>query len=168
MSEHLVEYVDPFRFATTGEHIQASVKLDELPRLCMLLTGKQGEVEAEFIFGIGKQGARTIDLHLVTTLWLECQRCLEPMPYEVDVHSHLALLRPGRRADAIDEPYEPLLIEDNRLVLRELIEDELMLALPLITMHARDDCRVKIEVDEPPTVERENPFAVLKGLKDKV
>ena len=74
------------------------------------------------------------------------------------------------QADALPEAYEPVEVNDHGEVdLFQLLEDELIISLPIVALHAEEDCEVgeddmtfgKID----PANERPNPFAVLKELK---
>lgn len=109
-------------------------------------------------------------------LTLVCQRCLEPMEYPVDTEFNLALVRGFQEAERLPEEFDPLLLEDEQPVaVRELIEDELLLAIPDVPRHGDDRaCEIKerpevVEAVETTPIERQvssdNPFAVLASLK---
>jgi uncharacterized protein len=107
-------------------------------------------------------------LHLVarTCLDLECQRCLQPVTCELAVDRAIRFVPTEDEAAALDaEGEDDVLALPPRLDLRSLVEDELLLALPLVPRH--DTCPVPLEA--PPADEAEaaaqNPFAVLAGIK---
>lgn len=116
-------------------------------------------------------GTPEIWLHLQARapVWLECQRCL--MPYRVD----LAIDQPIRfvagedRAQALDEEIEEdVLALSAAFNLRALVEDELLLALPIVPRH--DVCPELPAAPEPAQEQaapRENPFAALASLKGR-
>lgn len=103
-------------------------------------------------------------------LWQTCQRCLEPVAVALSIDSELALLENESQIALLDEDTETLLLEeisdDNKLWLLPMIEDELLVDLPLSPKH--DDCEMAVtQVGElPADVEvKDNPFAILATLK---
>jgi len=105
------------------------------------------------------------------TVWLVCQRCLAD--YEARLESPLRIAFVDNDADAatVPEDYEAVMVDAGRLALADLVEDELLLALPLVPMHATPaDCGAKPEAgaeEALPTVEKgpsHRPFAALQDL----
>jgi uncharacterized protein len=120
----------------------------------------------------GLDSDRQIWLHLdaQTELPLECQRCLKPVVTPVDVQRSFLFVRGEDAAAQLDADSEDDVLALTRaLDLRELIEDELLLALPLVPRHevceaplpvAFDDGEAATDADAPP-----HPFAGLAALK---
>lgn len=114
-------------------------------------------------------GVPEIWLHLRAraTPRLQCQRCLEPVDVPVEVERRLRFVRGEDQAAALDADSEDdVLALERSLDLRQLVEDELLLAVPLVPRH--DACPQPLpapaQADEPP--ERPaSPFAVLESLK---
>lgn len=109
-------------------------------------------------------------LHLQAraTLALECQRCLAPVAQELVVDRQLRFVATEEAAAALDaDSDEDVLALPRVLDLRELVEDELLLALPLVPRHAT--CPQPLvaapSADDEPVPEREHPFAALRALK---
>ena len=72
--------------------------------------------------------------------------------------------------DELPEVYEPVEVNDHgEINLLQLFEDELILSLPIVALHAEEDCDIKQDEmsfgEIEPADERPNPFAVLKELK---
>jgi len=115
--------------------------------------------------GAGMQPA----LHLVaeTTATLECQRCLHPMAWPLHAERTIFFIEGEDAAAALDaEVEDDVLALAPAIDLRSLIEDELLLALPIVPRH--DVCPEPLVAppDDPETsVEKENPFAILAALK---
>jgi uncharacterized protein len=106
-------------------------------------------------------------------LALVCQRCLEPMEWPLQLSLALAFLRPNEDEAGIPGPYEPYVVDILPVRLADMIEDEIILALPSIPRHELAQCPAGkwIQDDEPvaeksATVEnqRDNPFSVLAEL----
>jgi uncharacterized protein len=104
-------------------------------------------------------------------LTVMCQRCMGPMRLPVHADFLLAVVKGEAEAERLPDDYDALLLSEDRLQLSNVIEDELLLALPVAPLHAADECRVDpgkwaAKDTEPETASgRENPFAVLAGLK---
>ena len=111
-------------------------------------------------------------LHLAARarVWAECQRCLQPVALDLEVARPLRFVAGEDAAAALDaESEDDVLALPRSLDLHELIEDELLLALPLIPMHDQcpqglpmsvGDASVGAAADSVP-----KPFAALAALK---
>ena len=117
-------------------------------------------------------GAPEIWLHLQarTRVWRDCQRCLQPVALDLDVVRALRFVADEATAEAVDaESEDDVLALPRRLDLHELVEDELLLALPLVPMH--EECPLSLpmsagfEGDEAASEIAPKPFAALAGLK---
>ena len=103
-----------------------------------------------------------------TEVTVECQRCLQPMRLPIHAERRVFFVEGEEAAAALDaESEDDVLALTPSLDLPELIEDELLLALPLVPRHAR--CpeplpRAFVE-DDPASDRADNPFAVLAALK---
>jgi uncharacterized protein len=114
-------------------------------------------------------GASQTWLHLSASadIALTCQRCLQPMTVQLDMQRSLRFVQGEDAAAAIDaESEDDVLALTRSMDLQELLEDELLLVLPLVPRH--EQCPQPLPMaakEEPLPEERENPFAVLAGLK---
>ena len=111
-------------------------------------------------------------LHLAARarIWRDCQRCLQPVALDLDVARGLRFVADEATAEALDaESEDDVLATPRWLDLHELIEDELLLALPIVPMH--DPCPVSLPMsvgdlgEDAQAGEAPKPFAVLAGLK---
>ena len=141
-----------------------------MPRLCGMLASDGGEVEFELEFGRDELGTAYLDVRAKAPLTVICQRSLEPFVLEVTVDNRLGLIRSEREESGLSPGCEPLLVEeDGKLLPADVIEDELLLALPLVPINP--DSRLPDEVTSPGPEEdsgqgrTDNPFAVLRELK---
>ncbi|HHH40066.1 MAG TPA: hypothetical protein ENK50_10910 [Sedimenticola sp.] len=170
MSSHLPDFVDPWRLAGAGKCFSGEVELARLPRLAAALMVVHGSARYELQFGLGAERRVQITGRVQAQLVLECQRCLESLNQTVDVAVNLAVIEAPSEAERLPDDQEPVLAEEGRIALRDLIEDELLLSLPQIPRHAAGRCAAGSagEAVEP---EREpggsGPFAVLEGLRTK-
>jgi uncharacterized protein len=149
---------------------EGEVALSELKRLGELLqlddagvVGRSIAVTFEFL----RSGfdAPMLAGQLQTSLELECQRCLKPLEFPMELNFRLLI-------DASDEilsqsSEDTLYSDDGYIDIAEVVEDELILAIPLVAMHEDTACNENWRDSELPaeTPMKENPFAVLQQLK---
>jgi len=152
--------IDGFEFASAGAAQQGILPLKEFPRLRDLLASDAGEVAYEIEGTRDERGRPGLRLKVRGALQLRCQRCLEPMAYEVEADSFLVLAATQAEIDAeagqVEGPDRVLGGRDMRVA--ELVEDELILALPYAPRH--EHCAGATVEGEG----RRSPFAGLRGL----
>jgi uncharacterized protein len=153
--------IDGFEFASAGATQQGIWPLRELPRLRDLLASDAGEVAYEISGVRDERGRPGLRLKVRGTLSLRCQRCLEPMAFEVDTSETLVLAATLAEihAEPADAHAADRVVAGREMALGELIEDELILALPFAPRH--EDCTVDGLHDRD---EGSSPFAGLRGM----
>ncbi len=165
----LPDYADPLRLCALGKAYEGAISLADLPRLAPLLTSTEGE--AAFVLAFDKDDERrpVVRVKVRAELPVQCQRCLGTVVQHVDEDSVLVVVSGPDEADRLPDDVDPLLVEDEKLALRTLIEDELILAIPPAPVHDPAECTVDLasvnasEEAEQDAVqeERPNPFAAL-------
>jgi len=170
MSDQLPDTIKPQSLIDTGGHLSGYSVLADMERLSAMLASNDGTVEARLDFGKDYQGIRYIKGTLKAELLLTCQRCLETVRYPVDLVLSLALLGSENQAAGLPSGYDPLVLDSQSLSLTTLIEDELILALPIVAMHPESECtnRVVTNSDVGDIADKPNPFATLAQLKGKL
>jgi uncharacterized protein len=172
MSVRLPEFIDPWHFAEIGKELSDHIRLINFPRLKEMLVDQEGEAEFLLRFYKGEKGRIHITGYVKALLNLECQRCLESVGTSIASEVDVVVVEGYDEAKLLSDEYEPLLAGDKRIRLNEVIEDELLLALPQVPMHQEDECKAAYgnftrssehEHDESGE-ESPNPFAVLKNL----
>lgn len=164
--EHLPTQVDPIRFAENATCLQGTLLVKNMPRLCSLLGNDEGTVEVKLEFGKDEQRRPFLKGELIANIVLSCQRCMEPYTFEIKDRFLAGMVSTEEKAKALSDRYEPLLIKEGVLVISDVIEDELILRLPLVPMHEPNVCNVKL----PRAVlqaEDDSPFKVIEILKGK-
>ncbi len=167
------ERLDIEAFAKLGGALQGEWPAAELERwLESNLTEQElapvrWQLQAERRELLGGQPEIWLHLQAQAEARLGCQRCLQPAQFPLEIERSFRFVRDEATALEQDpEAEEDLLVLSRSFDARELIEDELLLALPLVPMH--EDCEppavkaAEAVVEEP---ERPNPFAVLAALK---
>lgn len=165
----LPDQIDPWRLAVEGGQLNGVIALAALPRLVAELVHPHGEVNLTLSAGIDLQGVRFIAGCVRTEVALVCQRCLGPLQWPLDIAVRLGLVHNEAGADRLPDEYEPLLVLEGLIRIADLVEDELLLALPLIPRHdAMQECEAN-GYQTPsgkvaPHIERGQPFATLASL----
>ena len=173
MTNDLPLQFDPVLFAKQGRKVSGQIAAKELPRIAEA-TAKMDDsiINVSLSFSVSSlqfpkvQG--TIDGSIVQT----CQRCLNNAEVKLEQQFELLLINPHSQELASKEGYELYEYEGQFISTLELIEDEVLLAMPIVVKHADiNDCDPKVrewlQQSKPANVEakRDNPFASLKNLK---
>ncbi len=154
--------IDGFEFASAGATQQGTLPVSGFPRLRDLLASDAGEVAYEVQGLRDARGRPSLRLAVQGTLQVRCQRCLEAMPVEVDEDELLVLASSQAEIDAdpADAETPDRLIGSKAMQLAELVEDQLILALPFAPRHER--CAGGKEAPEGEG--KVLPFAALKEM----
>ena len=148
------------------------VPLSSFDRLAGLLADAEGECRYEIEFGRDLSGLATMDVVAEAELPLVCQRSLERFLHPVSVRQRLGLLADESEESALPEGVEPALVgPDGALHMLELVEDELILAVPAFPVRP-GSAEVEAvwsdaDADDEPEEPRINPFAALAALKGR-
>lgn len=165
MSTSCPEWIDPLRLADQTVAFSGHYPLAEFGRLAPLLNPAEGEATFEFRFSREMNGRRVVRGNVSAHLSLICQRCLMPMDFPVDQTVCLGVVENLAQAEQLPDEWDPLLVEDGMTSVRNLVEDELLLALPVVARHDPPHCAETPEQDgedlSPETLESPHPFAAL-------
>jgi uncharacterized protein len=104
-------------------------------------------------------------LEVSGTLGLVCQRCLKRLAFPVEIRTRLLLVPPGQAwpdEELAEDGFDAVAAE-KEMVLLSLIEEEVLLALPIAPMHETCATPVPVADEHEPS-----PFAVLAKLKKGV
>ena len=150
--------------------IQGTVPLASLPRLASQLQCTDGEASVTLAFHTDEQARRRVDGSLAAVLPLVCQRCLDVVEVPVTATLSLALVWNDEQAARLPRSLDPVVMTDQELDLHAVVEEELLLAMPLVPQHAAGQCETPamspVEQAEPDVpAARDNPFQVLANLK---
>ena len=127
------EPLDIDRLADGEADVDFSVPVAELPRLRSRLEAS-GSVEGSVHF-TREAGLAVAELTVRGTAVLQCQRCMEKLEAPVETRSRVALIASEAEAGRVPEDLEPMLAPGGRISIREIVEEELMLFLPIVPAH---------------------------------
>jgi len=166
-SPSLPNKIDLWQLALDSGRLAGELALAALPRLGALNVA-DGRVGVDLAAGVDDCGQRFLKGRFRAELELVCQRCLGPLRLPVEVAVELGLVRSEAETGRLPARYEPLLVPEDGVVVADLVEDELLLALPQIPRH--EDLRAceaggYLAPDGAPAeAERRRPFSVLASL----
>ena len=154
--------IDGFEFASAGATQQGILPLSGFERLRELLASEEGEVAYELKGVRDEQGRPSLRLRVQGTLQLRCQRCLGPLAFALQVDELLVLAATQAEidADSADVQSPDRVLAGKEMAVADLVEDELILAVPYAPRHER--CAPAARIGEGATT---RPFA---DLRDKL
>ena len=178
MSQRLPEFIEPYRLAETQRILTGDLPIARMKRLLPLLQSDAGEARVNLVFGVDETGQANATGEVQTIVTLQCQRCMEPMQVSINSKVSLAFVSSEKQAQELPSYYEPLIVEEETS-LSELVEDEIILALPAVPLHESEQCLMRDEYtrgaqrDTSDVTEtsnagvRQNPFSILETLRKK-
>ena len=153
--------IDSLEFARAAEQLSGSVPISELPRLADSLFDPDGILQFELAGGRDSRGRLRLRLSVAGSVDLQCQRCLGKLVFPVALKTNLLVLTNEQVGDAgeIDDldgvPAAP------GTDVWSLVEDEVLLAIPLAPRHAENECSPAVKAAGNPAA---SPFAALAKL----
>ena len=170
MSGALPPFLDLAHVVRQDINLSGRLAVKSMPRLVSALTsdGDVAEIELQAARDLGGRVMISGSIH--ASLQMTCQRCLESAEIDVRAEPNLAWVKSDAEVETLPAEYDPLVSADGRVALAELVEDELLLALPLVPRHAEGACRetrmtAAPSASAPVEESRKTAFAELAKLK---
>jgi len=135
--------------------------------------GFHWKMETHFADSPGSEPLQTLKLALKGCIHLICQTCLQDFGLNLAQESQFVMVATEAEADAFpmeDDQQEPL-VASQHFDLLDLIEDEVLLSLPLIPKHPEGVCQPhassfgEVGREADPSEKHQNPFNILKNMK---
>ena len=170
MLSRLPETIDPTHLADIRGELKGQVPISNLDRLTEMLVIDLGSVDVDLYFS--REGrVPIVEGRIKATLQLQCQNCLEAVEWSFDETIKLGIVTTIEQANRLPEELEPLMIEEEKILLKSIIEDEILLNLPAFPKHeyecfaAAINTNTNEHVVNEETPSHKNPFAILAKLK---
>lgn len=166
---HVEDIVDAMLLAVRGSEIEQSFAMSDLPRVSEYATGAKSKATLLARFR-NVDGKVLIDGEVRAALRMRCQRCMQPVDVPVDDEFSVMLVGSESELDKLAPEQDAIVAEAERLDLRWLTEEQLLLASPMVPAHDdEDECTVKAapEKSASPPVETQRPFADLRAMLKK-
>ena len=158
--------IDSFELAHSGGQLEGEVAIAQLPRLADFAASTQGSLQYQISGLIDTDGFPAADLHLSAGLQLICQRCNCPLEFKLDRTTRFRFVANEEELNAlpIDDDENEAIVGSQSVNVRDWIEDEAILSLPLVPRH--DACSAPLGLEsDPGQLATPNPFAVLLELR---
>ena len=173
LSEPLPITLDVRKAAVRGVNVRGVLKPLDLQRFRTLLANDEGLIQADLSFSRDEENRHLIHLALQAEVVVTCQRCLQPLSKSLTCESTLAVVWTDEQATHLPRHLEALIVEGEACKLWDVVEDELILALPPISYHETEECKqilARFNAEQAPAeeaspVDKPNPFNVLAQLK---
>lgn len=169
MSRNYPDRVRPGKVAAAKKRFSGEIPLATLDRLKgLIVTPKPSDVVSfEVSFAHDGQGHVVANLFVEAEVSLVCQRTLASFVYRIDGQSRVGLVRSEAEADELPADCEPLICEGEDLSLARLVEEEILLALPLVPIDpaAPEPPEMAAQPADTSKEPTHRPFEVLGDLK---
>lgn len=165
-------HVEYRRFAAHDRAIEGIIPLALLPRVAAI-TQKQpvanDVAQLQLTFAEDAQRRVRVSGSVSASLTLQCQRCTRLFEQSVDAGIAGVVVADEQAAAGVPRADEPILADGDSLDVHALVEDELLLALPMVARCDDPQCRANYDTqplsDQAQPKRKDNPFAVLDQLK---
>jgi len=142
--------IDNLEFARTAQRVSGTIAVTELKRTADYRFDDQGALEYAVIGGRDARNRPLLHIEVRGEIHLCCQRCLRKLPYRLHVVSELPILTTDgtNREECTAEELDGIAANPRTDVL-ELVEDEVLLALPMVPRHPEGQCDIALRDDAP-------------------
>ncbi|WP_423062282.1 YceD family protein [Candidiatus Paracoxiella cheracis] len=144
MSEQLPLEINPFALVNQGVELKGEMAVAGFRRLAELLASSEGVVQVQLKFARDEYGPPYIKGQVSATLRLVCQRCGEPVSCDINVKPCLSPVVSDSQAASLPKEYDPLVTHGEPVLLAEIVEEELLLSIPMFPKHRPGECPVDI------------------------
>jgi len=153
--------IDGYEFAASRSRLSGVCPIADFARLSPLLSSNVGALEYSLEGLPDAQDRAALHLRIRGALQLRCQRCLAPLEFPLRIHAVLVLARSQAEIDALPVEAEgpDWLVATKAMEVHELLEDELLLAVPYAPRHER--CTAQARAGAAASA---SPFADLRGM----
>ncbi|MGB3725968.1 MAG: 23S rRNA accumulation protein YceD [Glaciecola sp.] len=166
----LPKTLDPIKSAQKRSSYDGVYMASQMKRFSSTVAAVEAEVPVKVEFLKDAQGLTYFKGEMQSQVQLICQRCNGIFNHSVHTEFCFSPVQGSEEEKSLPSVYEPVEVNDHGEVdLFQLLEDELILSLPIVALHEHEDCAIQqddLQFGEiEPEPERKNPFAVLKELK---
>jgi uncharacterized protein len=164
MLDCLPEKIEPLGLSDAGRSFRGEVPISKLLRLLPSLSSADGVLKVQMTFCLDERRIHTLRGTIEGGLSLVCQRCLKPLRFPLELSFRLGIVTSETDIDRLPQGYEPLLVSGEPLKTIDVVEDEILLAIPAFPLHeGEQECVMDYQNRRSPA--KDNPFSVLEKLK---
>jgi uncharacterized protein len=170
MSAGWSKLLDVGPLADSDADIGFSIPLKEFPRVLPMLAAPDGTADGRVAF-TREGGIAVAGITVAAEVTLLCQRCLAPLKWPMSSQGRVALVATAAQAERVPGEMETVLVPGYEVSIRDLVEEELLLALPLVPRHEDDKCagddagtQAGQDASQEPAGDTQRPFGQLGEL----
>jgi uncharacterized protein len=159
------ELIDVAEFARLGRTLSGEVAVRDLLRLKDLIISGDQHIRYEISGSLSGRREPQITCIICGFVSLTCQRCLEAFDHRVDALSTLIFVSDESKLPPVGEEDDSTdyVVAESPLDVQALVEDEVILALPISPRHEPGECGESAAATA--SVDKPSPFAALARLK---
>lgn len=160
--------INTHEFIKQSLEIHGKIRASQIPAIqeSLYTSADAGEVSYTLSGDKSHHGKSGLRLELVGQVTLCCQRCLGELRYPIGSNTWFEMVADESAIPELDEDDEvDYLIASTQFDVEALVEEELLLCLPLAPKHEEGACAGDASIM---TGQKQNPFKVLEGLKKPV
>lgn len=168
-SKLLPRQVDPRKLVVQDAVLAGLVPGASLERLGESVAIVGEHATESLAFARDEEGRPIVEGEVHLEVCTQCQRCLQPMNLELVSNTRLAIVWDEEHAEKLPSSLDPWIVPGDAADLFGLVEDELLLALPIVAFHDEAECGQSghFSTGDFEDSPKENPFQVLAQLKNK-
>ena len=140
--KRILQWVEPWRLAKTRASVEGRVPVRCLPRVAADLPAQGSDLRYTLRFALDRKGRCSIEMHIAVCLDICCASCLQPARHVVDSRVVLFVADGFCEPSASDRVREPISLHEGRVHVQQMVEDELLLSLPMVFVHAEGECQM--------------------------
>ncbi|WP_440682813.1 YceD family protein [Cysteiniphilum halobium] len=164
--------LDPIKAAKEGMVLNQTFSFSHLASLHTCIVDGSYDFQLNFKFHF-ENNKPLLDGQLAGKVMLICQRTLEPFAFSFDDPIKLGFVTDDRFFKNFPDTYDPYIYKNNQINLIELLEEEILLSIPMIPKKPLNDCQAEqntsyygvFETSDSDKQDKTNPFSALKKLK---
>jgi uncharacterized protein len=162
----LPKQIDPIQLADNQKNLKGKLALSEMDRLMELVCNRQGSAFIDLSFGRDELGYRYMRGSIKAGFEVICQRCNQPMHLDLTIDVEESPVKTDEEAERLPRNYDPLLLTGDTVALYPMVEEEILLSIPIVPKHTPEECAVKVSslAAEENKEDKHSPFDILKKL----
>ncbi len=162
--------INPVKSAQHLLSYDGEIEAVKLSRLGEVTNKIIDTVAVQIHCNVDEQGLVVINGHVKTKALVTCQRCNDDLGLDLELSFSYSPIDMGAESESLPDIYEAVeLNEDGEVDIHRLVEDELILIIPIVPMHEEVSCSFSAEPKSFGVLEEKddkpNPFDILKQLK---
>ncbi|WP_245931922.1 YceD family protein [Marinomonas aquiplantarum] len=172
LNDTLPKYFDPRKYANNELAFEGNMPLNQFEELCAILASDEGNAFIHLDFRVDEDRRYIATGSLTANVQVVCQRCMGAVHHDLEVDLALGFVYDEDHAKNLPNNYDPVVMTDGEVILADMVEQEIILALPIVAYHEESGCNPTAQkyassTDDAADDEKPNPFSILAQLKAK-